>query len=116
SDRAGPASTRPSWSGSSASALRRSRSTRYCPKRSSGPSRRLRLRRHAAFHPPAERGDLFLGPLAVAGHAAVLHPLEDSRSVVLDVLVAPQVERPLHPGSVLVPEHLLDVPLVPRRC
>src|SRR2546430_3559431 len=73
------------------------------------------LRSLARLDPGAERGDLLVGPGAVAGHVALLEALQDGLGVLLDVLVAPQVEGEAHALLVLLAEQRLDVALVAER-
>ena len=76
-----------------------------------GPSGGASLGGHAALHPGAELLDPFRRPALVTRHVAILEALEDRRRVLLDILVSPQVERPLHALTVLVPEQRTDVTL-----
>src|SRR6266487_1142433 len=125
SSREGSMSARAAWrstarssTGSRASGSRSSGSTPCCPRRSFAPSPdrpNQELLAHPLLHPGAELLDLIRGPGAVAGHVAVLEPLEDRGCVLLHVLVPPQVECPLHPGPVLVAEQRPDVLLVAQR-
>src|SRR5215469_10342261 len=67
------------------------------------------LGRHALAEPLPERLDLLFRPGAVAGHVASLQPLEDPLCVLPHVLMAPEVEGPLHLVPVVLAEQGPDV-------